>query len=144
MALPLALSELPGFSAQPLTLSLPQDGFAVLKTPLNRCASLKACILQASHHKAFLSLFHWFWSPLCTISGARVCFPKHVPRPQPQHLGFASGLWRTDLSPIPAVTHSSPASKTKDDFGPFVTHCLISLTESLILRHSQPVLFLDA
>lgn len=41
------------------------------------------------------------------------------------------------MSPVPAVTHSSPASKTKDDFGPFVT-------ARVPLRHSQPVRFLDA
>lgn len=57
--------------------------------------------------KPFLRLFYWFWGPVCTIAGIRACSPKNVPMPQPQCSVSASGLWSTDVSPIPAVTHSS-------------------------------------
>lgn len=94
--------------------------------------------------KPFLRLFYWFWSPVCTVGSIRACFPKSVPMPQPQRSGSASGLWGTDVSPVPAVTHSSPAFKTKDVFRSFVTHWIFSVPKSLFLGHSQPVSFLHA
>lgn len=114
----------------------------VLKSLPNPWAELNPQILPISHHKP-LSQAGSLFLPVCGIAGVGACFPKPVPTPHPPHPGCAPGLWSTDVSPIPAVTHSSPAFQTKDGSGPFVTHWLLAVPKSLSFGQSQALSFPD-
>lgn len=105
----------------------------MLRSPLNLCAWLQTRILLLSHHQTLSR---------AVFTGSGVLFvpllvAEHAFRNVFQCSGSASGLWSTDVSPTPAVTHSSPPFQTKDDFRPFVARWLFSLPKSLSLGHSQ-------
>lgn len=108
----------------------------MLRSPLNLCAWLQTCILLVCHHQTLSQ---------AVFTGSGVLFvpllvAEHAFQNAFQCSGSASGLWSTDVSPTPAVTHSSPPFQTEDDFRPFVTHWLFSVPKSL--SWTQPISFM--